>query len=71
MVGSIERQHLGNQMDRMRQNMKNTTSAFRIPPHFRGMLQTAELKAIVERADPTGTGVITQAVLTGKSFPYV
>lgn len=60
-VGSIERQHLGNQMDRMRQNMKNTSSAFRIPPHFRGMLQTAELKAIVERADPKGTGVITQA----------
>ena len=60
-VGSIEKQHLGNQMDRMRQNMKNTTSAFRIPAHFRSMLMTAELRAIVERADPAGTGVISQA----------
>jgi len=59
----IERANLANSMDRMRANMKNGSCPYAMPAGFRRSLQTPELRQIVERADPSGTGVVTLEAL--------
>jgi len=56
---SVHAAELANSMDRMRANMKNGSCPYAMPASFRRSLQTPELRQIVERADPSGTGVVT------------
>lgn len=55
----IERANLANSMDRMRANMKNGSVAYVMPAGFRRSMQTPELRQIIERADPSGNGMVT------------
>ena len=66
---SIERQSMQNSMDNMKQNMKNGSTQYSMPARVRGNLQTPELKQIIERADPNGTGVVSLASLRKVKAP--
>jgi len=54
--GALERASLGNSMSKMRENVNSATLYLEVPPERRGNVNHPELKALLDRVDPTGEG---------------